>query len=158
MNLYEEFRRLIDALNEAGVEYALCGGIAVAFYGFPRFTEDIDLLVLAEDMELLKEVAKTCGFVHDLGDLPLRRGSGERMVARRFSKALEGDVLPLDLLVVNSEVQSVWENREVYEWRGRRIQIVSPQGLATLKKLANRDQDQVDLKRLGLELPSDESD
>jgi hypothetical protein len=35
-------------LNEAGVEYALVGGYAVAAHGFNRFSEDIDILVNPE--------------------------------------------------------------------------------------------------------------
>lgn len=36
------------ALNEANVDYALSGGVAMALYGAPRFTKDVDVLVLAE--------------------------------------------------------------------------------------------------------------
>jgi hypothetical protein len=32
-------------LNEAGVDYALVGGYAIAAHGFNRFSEDIDILV-----------------------------------------------------------------------------------------------------------------
>ena len=31
-------------MDEAGVDYALCGGLAVAAHGAPRATRDIDLL------------------------------------------------------------------------------------------------------------------
>ena len=36
LDLYEEFRKLIGALDERHVDYALCGGIAMAVYDYPR--------------------------------------------------------------------------------------------------------------------------
>jgi len=42
---WEDLKRLARLLNEAGVEYALVGGYAIAAHGFNRFSEDIDILV-----------------------------------------------------------------------------------------------------------------
>ena len=33
-----ELRSLIRALDEASIPYALCGGLAVAVFGYPRAT------------------------------------------------------------------------------------------------------------------------
>ena len=35
---------LIAALADAGVEYVLIGGLAVAAHGFPRATKDVDIV------------------------------------------------------------------------------------------------------------------
>ena len=42
---WEDLKSLARYLEEAGVEYALIGGYALAAHGFNRFSEDIDLLV-----------------------------------------------------------------------------------------------------------------
>ncbi len=42
---WEDVKTLATLLNEAGVEYALVGGYAIAAHGFNRFSEDIDILV-----------------------------------------------------------------------------------------------------------------
>jgi ABC-type glycerol-3-phosphate transport system substrate-binding protein len=42
---WEDVKAIARALEEAGAEYALVGGYALAAHGFNRFTEDIDLLV-----------------------------------------------------------------------------------------------------------------
>jgi len=34
MDLYTELVSLIDALQQAGIEHAICGGIAMAIHGF----------------------------------------------------------------------------------------------------------------------------
>jgi Nucleotidyl transferase AbiEii toxin, Type IV TA system len=42
---WDDLKTLAGYLAEAGVEYALVGGYAIAAHGFNRFSEDIDLLV-----------------------------------------------------------------------------------------------------------------
>lgn len=42
---WDDVKKLARLLNEAGVEYALVGGYAIAAHGFNRFSEDVDILV-----------------------------------------------------------------------------------------------------------------
>ena len=49
--LLDEFRSITEALNDAGIDYAICRGWAMAIHGLPRATIDIDLLILGEDLE-----------------------------------------------------------------------------------------------------------
>lgn len=42
---WEDVKHLACYFNEAGVEYAIIGGYALAAHGISRFTEDIDVLV-----------------------------------------------------------------------------------------------------------------
>ena len=37
--------------DKNNIDYALYGGLAVALYGFVRFTQDIDLIILPEDLK-----------------------------------------------------------------------------------------------------------
>ncbi len=62
LNLEAELEALADALNADGVDFAICGGIAVTIHGAPRFTKDIDLLVPPEAVGRVKEVAARLGF------------------------------------------------------------------------------------------------
>lgn len=42
---WEDLRDLARYLADAGVEYVLVGGYAIAAHGFNRYSEDIDILV-----------------------------------------------------------------------------------------------------------------
>ena len=42
---WDDVKTLARYLEEAGVQYALVGGYAIAAHGFNRFSEDIDILV-----------------------------------------------------------------------------------------------------------------
>jgi hypothetical protein len=149
LDLYEELLGLVDVLASARIDYAICGGIAVAFHGYSRFTKDIDLLVPREDLERIRQAVGTRGFTLSSGPMPFDVGGpGEREI-HRITKVDRGEHLTLDLLLVSPTLQSAWDQREIYEWQGRYVQIVSAEGLAHMKRLAKRDQDILDLKKLG---------
>ena len=40
-----QFERLLVALAQAGVDFAVVGGVAVILNGYPRVTVDLDILV-----------------------------------------------------------------------------------------------------------------
>lgn len=58
MNLELELREIIRLFNQERIDYALCGGMAVAIHGHPRFTKDIDLLVTQESLGNAKAAAR----------------------------------------------------------------------------------------------------
>lgn len=45
MPLASDLRQFIESLNSARVEYVIVGSYALAYYGSPRYTGDIDILV-----------------------------------------------------------------------------------------------------------------
>lgn len=54
MDLFAEVVALTAALEAAEVDYAICGGEALAVHGAPRATRDIDLLARETDDVLLE--------------------------------------------------------------------------------------------------------
>jgi hypothetical protein len=62
LDLYDELRKLIGQLDEHEIEYALCGGLAMAIHSRPRSTIDIDMLILSESLEKLLPVAFSLGY------------------------------------------------------------------------------------------------
>lgn len=150
MDLYEELVAVLDQLDESGIDYAICGGIAVALHGYPRFTKDIDLLIRRRDVDRAADALETRGFVFRAGRVPFDVGGPHEREIFRISKIEpEGDTLTVDLLIVNDQIEDVWQTRETFEWRGREVFVVSAEGLAKMKRIAGRDQDLLDLKKLG---------
>ena len=148
MNLVEELLALVADLEREGVEYALCGGIAVAIHGHPRFTQDIDLLVNGADLERIRMIARGRGF--GLAGLPMRFGAGtpgEREI-HRCTKASGSETLTLDLLLVGHALKQVWRDRKRAAWRGQSLWVVSRDGLLKMKRLSGRAQDLADIEAL----------
>ena len=148
MDLREELLALVDCLEAADLRYAVCGGIALAIHGHPRFTKDIDVLVLAADIDAVVRAVATLGFDLDSGVLPFDAGGPNAREVRRISKAEGTELLTLDLLIVSPILEPAWESRGLFEWEGRQVPVVSRAGLAAMKRLAGRDQDLLDARML----------
>lgn len=147
MDLFEEFTRLVGAFKREGIGYALCGGMAMAVYAFPRATLDIDILIEPGSLEKTKAVAEGLGFTFDVG---LMRFNGDAVQIYRLTKISpdDGDTLMLDILLVTSEMQAVWESRQMMPWEQGELPVVSPKGLIELKSKRLTGQDQDDISKL----------
>ena len=66
----QHFEELLKLLEENQVEYVVVGGYAVAFYGYPRFTKDIDIFFKNSDLNVkrIKKALISFGFTEK--DLP----------------------------------------------------------------------------------------
>lgn len=145
LDLYDELLALTAAFEASGIAYALCGGLAVAVYGAPRFTKDIDLLIQAADAPRAKHVAKALGFSAE--SLPMRlKAAGELQRVVKFGP--DGEILMLDLLLVGEELEPVWADREELSVGGRPLWVVSRAGLVSMKLASARPQDLLDIQRL----------
>lgn len=152
MDLIREFGALIDVLNREGIEYAVCGGIAVSIHGYVRATTDIDILVRAEDADRVAKLAEEAGFLDDSGTIPFALGTPQQTIVRRIVKIEGRDLLMLDLLLVSPVHESAWQTRSKVDWNGRVISVISRDGLAHMKRLAGRRRDLDDLEQLGIPL------
>ena len=124
LDLEQELGAVVDALTAEKIEYALCGGLAMAVHGAPRATIDIDLLVREEDVERIRGAVGRLGFTF-----------------RAFP-------LMLDLLLVTPELEGAWLGREMRHWRDGVLTVVSREGLIQLKTYRSSTQDRADIERL----------
>lgn len=147
LDLLDEFRALVTELDAAQVEFALCGGLAVAVHAHPRATVDVDLLLPAEQLGRAKEVARGLGYRIEAAPMVLRRGEVEM---ERLSKPdpETGDLLSLDLLVVTPALASVWQTRVRVDWAHGTLPVVSREGLIAMKRLRGSGQDLDDIRAL----------
>jgi hypothetical protein len=146
MDLYDELSQVVRVFAENKVDYAICGGIAVAFHGYERFTRDIDVLIRSEDLDRAHKLLEQVGFLDPSGLIPFKHHD-----LYRITKIEGAEFLILDLLVVNEALAEAWNSRHVYNWNGTEIKVVSKAGLAVMKRMAGRDKDLLDLKQLGLD-------
>jgi hypothetical protein len=145
VDLFEQFGRVVDALNERGVPFAVCGGVAVNLLGHVRATRDIDLLLPREQVDPVRDLVKPLGFVLRSGRIPFGEGTPNARELWRVSKAEGPSLLSLDLMVVMPVYESIFASRVRTQWRGRAFDVVSAQGLIAMKRLAGRPQDLADI-------------
>lgn len=148
LDLYDELKKVITALDEQGIPYAVCGGLAVSIHVEPRATEDLDLLVLVQDLDRCQSAVEPLGFKKYESPMALAQGVVTLQRLLKLEPAGE-DHVTLDLLLVGSPVlESVWRTRQNFEWESRKIWIVSREGLIELKRLRGSSQDLVDIEKL----------
>jgi hypothetical protein len=144
VTLLEELAALIRELDQAAIEYALVGGLAIAVWGAPRATQDIDLLVRPEALPAALEAAERRGF--RLRALPITFRDG--MTLQRVSKLEAGALLTIDFLLVNPNLEPVWESRQKLAIADGPIWVISRQALIQMKVAAGRPQDALDIQNL----------
>lgn len=144
LDLFDELTALIVALETEPVDYAVCGGLAMAIHAVPRATIDIDLLIEPEDLAIVMRIANDLGFRFEAGPMRFRGGEVE---IRRVSKIdpESHDTLSLDLLLVTDATRSAWLSRQALAWEGGTVRVVSRKGLIALKSLRGSGQDRDDI-------------
>lgn len=147
MKLLDELKRITDRFNAGGIDYALCGGLAMAVYAMPRATLDINLLIETAALDRVRGAAGDLGFT--ISGIPMEFKGGEVQI-HRLSKMdpLTHELMVLDLMLVTSATRPAWESRRHMEWEGGSLSIVSPEGLMALKSLRNSGQDLTDIAYL----------
>lgn len=147
LDLYDELKALVARLTERDLDFALCGGLAIAVHSLPRATMGIDLLVPREALEAVRSVLRNLGY--RIEALPMRLAGGAVQI-HRLSKADpdSGDLLSVDLLLVTPPIEVAWTTRVQVEWEHGRLPVVSRAGLILMKSLRNSGQDQDDIRRL----------
>lgn len=144
-DLYRELQAVIAALNGEGVDYALCGGLALAIYAEPRATKDIDLMIHPDDLSGVRAILRGLGF--RLEAAPMEFSSG--LQVRRISKVEQHEIFTLDLVVVGPTLEAIWAGRQQVAWSDRKLWVVSREGLIEMKRMAGRPQDLADIHALG---------
>lgn len=147
MDILDELRKLLSKLNTEGIEYALCGGLAMAIYALPRATLGIDLLIEASSLEATKRAVHDLEFTVKAAPMEFHGG---KMHIHRISKIEPGtgETLILDLLIVTPAIKDAWVSRKKIEWEHGQISVVSPEGLILLKSFRKSGQDQDDIRYL----------
>ena len=147
MNVFYEFHKIVRHLQEEGVEYALVGGVAVAFYTQPRFTKDIDLLVRATEKERVSEILKREGYFQSSAPWTFRDSN---LTLHRFMKVENLDEMIVDVLVAGDERhEGIIANAREAESEGTgTVRVADKADLIWLKEKRNSKQDQADIARL----------
>jgi hypothetical protein len=136
--------QLADALNRAGVRYALIGGLAAGHWTQARFTRDVDFLLHIPQLQLpaLLDDLAARGFAFDPTET-IREWTAHHMVVLSFRGVRVDWLKP-----VLPAYQHVLDRATEETWLGHRIRVASAEGLILLKLLAWRTQDQLDIENL----------
>ena len=147
MNVFYEFHKIVQHLQAEGVEYALIGGVAVAFHSEPRFTKDVDFLIREGELDRVTEALKREGYFKSSAPWTFKDSS---LTLHRFVKGEDLDEMIVDVLVAGDDRhQEIIANALEAESDGTGlVRVASKSDLIWLKRQRNSKQDQADIARL----------
>jgi hypothetical protein len=140
----EVARLLADALEQAGVPYAVGGAIAYGFHGPPRATNDVDLNVFVEPEALgpVLESMAAAGAVVD-------RDKAIESARQRGDFAVRFGGMRVDVFTPSIELSySAAARTQAFQLLGRPIRVLSAEDLVLFKLLFFRPKDIIDVERL----------
>jgi hypothetical protein len=140
-NLFQSIQTLQRRLSDAGIPSVVIGGVAVAAWGEPRVTRDVDLKVLLgrDDADRLLAVL-TPDYVSLLPDA--RRAL--RQQAMVFVQDTAGTRLDLLLADTAYDIPAIQRGRDVELQPGVTIRVCSPEDLVIYKLISTRLRDHED--------------
>lgn len=147
MELPDDFRDMLTCLCDAGAQFVVVGGYAVAFHGHPRATKDLDVLVRvdAENAHRVYQALADFGAPIDAFDIKV-----DDFVA--YDGVLQIGVPPLriDILTSIAGVSYVMAigSAPRLEVEGRQVPVIGFDALIANKLAAGREQDLADVAAL----------
>lgn len=142
----KNFQAILSALSAGNVDYILIGGLAVAYHGIPRFTEDIDLFVRRdpENISRLKNALRT---VFD--DESINEITYDDLVEYAVVRYGTPDDFYIDVMDRIGEAFTYEDlEYEVIESDGIPVRIATIETLIKLKKGTIREIDRLDVAML----------
>ena len=144
MTLADDFREFLRCLIAREVRFLVIGGHAVSFHGYPRFTHDVDVVVIPEARNVESLLAALADF-------------GFGAVALQVSDFLKPTTVVLgrppaqiDIMtfIKGVDIGDAWTRREVGELDGVHVAFISRQDLIANKRAVGRPEDLADIARI----------
>ena len=145
IRLPQDFKEFLQLLNSKKIEYLVVGGYAVALYGYPRATGDMDIWVAISKINAHKIVEALKEFGFNVAELK------EELFLEK-EKNIRMGIPPLRIEILTSidgvEFTECYSNKEIVIIDDIEINFISLEDLKKNKKASGRYQDLADLENL----------
>ena len=111
MKIQEDFKELLELFNKHKVEYVIVGAYALAFYGCPRYTGDLDLLVKPDPDNAKKIIEAIKEFGFESLNLGIKDFSSPE-------KVIQLGVPPIRIDLITSLTGLTWEQVASHKVKG----------------------------------------
>jgi predicted nucleotidyltransferase len=147
IDLPEDFRDLLVELHDAGAEFVVLGGHAVAYHGHPRATKDLDVLVRASAANAVRVYQALASFGAPLGLFEVSEAD-----FATYDGVLQIGLPPRRVDILNRADGITFDEaidaHQSFELEGRRIPVIGLAALLKNKRAAAREQDLADIRAL----------
>ncbi|HEY1867243.1 MAG TPA: DUF6036 family nucleotidyltransferase [Candidatus Cybelea sp.] len=140
-----DFRELLSLFNAENARYLVVGGFALAHYGRPRYTKDLDIWVDRAEVNAQRVYRALAHFGAPLGSLSYRDFMDADAVFQIGMEPLRVDILT-DISGV--EFAEAWDRRESSIYGGVPVYLIGKSDYITNKRASGRPSDLRDVEAL----------
>jgi hypothetical protein len=140
-----DFKELLSLLNDEGVSYLIVGGFALAHYGRPRYTKDLDVWIDAQSDNASRVFKALARF-----GAPLDRVTVDDLRDPESMLQIGVEPVRVDILSGISGVTfaDAWERREPSNYGDVPVFVIGRDDYITNKRASGRPRDLRDIEAL----------
>ena len=154
MKLPQDFREFLELFNAKGVEYMIVGSYALAYYGVPRYTGDIDLFVRRTEVNAQRIISALNEFGFAFPNLTWNDFVKDDTVIQLGVPPVRIDILTF-LSGMDWDVAS--SHKVPDEIDGVHVFVIGREDYIVNKKASGRAKDVADIEALGERIPPHQS-
>lgn len=145
IRLPQDFKELLQLLNSKRIKYLVIGGYAVALYGYPRATGDMDIWIAISKDNAKKTVEALKEFGFDMPEL-----REELFLEKKKNIRMGNPPLRIEFLtsIDGVEFTGCYRNKKTVRIDNIKINFISLKDLKKNKKASGRYQDLADIENL----------
>lgn len=145
IRLPQDFKELLQLLNSKRIKYLVIGGYAVALYGYPRATGDMDIWIAISKDNAKKTVEALKEFGFDMPEL-----REELFLEKKKNIRMGNPPLRIEFLtsIDGVEFTGCYRNKKTVRIDNIKINFISLKDLKKNKKASGRHQDLADIENL----------
>jgi len=144
-SLTNDFKEFLQCLNDQNVEFLVIGGHAVAFYGYPRATSDLDVWIALDATNAASIVValKTFGF-----DIPELRPEMFLQKDRVIRMGIAPNRIEIQTGIDGVSFTECYANKVAAKLDGISVFFIALSDLKRNKRASGRNKDLADLDNL----------
>ena len=143
--LNPDYKEMLECLSEEGVSFLLVGAYALAVYGYPRATKDIDFFVRASPANASSLMRALSRFGAPLTGISESDFASEGIVFQIGNSPRRIDILTR---ISGVDFENAYAKRNVVNVDGLDVPVISMSDLITNKRASGRTQDLADVEKL----------
>ena len=143
MDHFQEFLKVLKAMEDEGVDYILIGGFAVILHGLPRFTMDMDFFIqmVEQNVHKLRKALYST-----FGDSDIEEITFDELAKYPVIRYGTPSGFHIDIMAQLGETATYEDlEYEIMEIHGQKIRVATAETLLKLKEGTMRPEDKGDV-------------